>query len=188
MLLKVELGKKYYYDLHAIVLVYGTKYKYNNPNLKENWKLHTGKDAQVGIQDSREAVRRFSPGGSALTQPRDLKSAYWHASTGDGKKDLLNDYRNNLVTRAFINQSERALNQAGEFIYLPNGKIEHSGSVNSIDPTDRGDNHGDIVIADSLCSKVLRRAIQKPEREVQGTPVMSMAWRQEQRQAHTEEW
>ena len=112
-------------------------------------------------------------------------------STGDGKKDLLNDYRNNLVTRAFINQSARALNQAGEFIYLPNGKIEHSGSVNSIDPTDRGDNHGDVVIADALCSKVLRRATQKPQRETQGPPLMSMAWRQSSRQAaeaHAEEW
>jgi len=109
-------------------------------------------------------------------------------STGDGKKDLLNDYRNSLVTKAFINPSGRALNQAGEFIYLPNGKIEHSGSVNSIDPTDRGDNHGDVVIADALCSKVLVKAMQSPDKEKQGPPLMSLAWRREQRETYTEEW
>ena len=112
-------------------------------------------------------------------------------STGDGKKDLLNDYRNSLVTRSFINPSSLALDQAGEFIYLPNGKIEHSGSVNSIDPTDRGDNHGDVVIADALCAKVLRRAVQKFEKETQGPPRMSFAWRREQRRVReslAEEW
>ena len=109
-------------------------------------------------------------------------------STGDGKKDLLNDYRNSLVTKSFINPSGRSLNQAGEFIYLPNGKIEHSGSVNSIDPTDRGDNHGDVVIADALCSKVLVKAMQTPEKEKQGPPLMSLAWRREQRETYIEDW
>ena len=109
-------------------------------------------------------------------------------STGDGKKDLLNDYRNALVSKKFINPSERAIRQASEFVYSPNGKIEHGGSANSIDPSDRGDNHGDVVIADALCSKLLHRSIQKPERETQGPPLMSLAWRRQQRREDEREY
>mgnify|MGYP005812193313 FL=1 len=98
---QVELGKKYYYDLHAIVLVYGTKYKYNNPNLKENWNTVTGKNAQLGLQDSREALSRFSPAGSALAQPRDLKSAHWYASVGDSKDNKNKTFLSQLPIHAW---------------------------------------------------------------------------------------
>ena len=98
-------------------------------------------------------------------------------STADGKKDLLAHYRDSLFTRKFLNPSERALHQAGEFVYLPNGRIEHGGSTNSIDPTDRGDNHGDIVIADALVAKILRERQVREKRVEAGPPVGSFAWR-----------
>ena len=98
-------------------------------------------------------------------------------STADGKKDLLAHYQDSLFTRKFLNPSERALHQAGEFVYLPNGRIEHGGSTNSIDPTDRGDNHGDIVIADALVAKILRERQVREKRVEAGPPVGSFAWR-----------
>ena len=102
--------------------------------------------------------------------------------------DLLNDYRNALVSKKFLNPSERAIRQAAEFVYHPPGRIAHGGSVNSIDPSDRGDNHGVIVIADALCSKLLHRNIHKPKREVQGPPLMSLAWRRQQREGNEREY
>ena len=102
-------------------------------------------------------------------------------STKDGKVALLTNYRQALFSRKFINPSIRAMNQAMEFIYTPNGSIEHSGSSMTINPTDRGDSHGDVVIADALAAKLLReREVKHKPKSTQGPPVMSMAWRRQE--------
>ena len=102
-------------------------------------------------------------------------------STGEGKKDLLANYRDSLFEREFINPSERAMDQCAEFVYLPNGKIEHGGAQLTIDPSDRGANHGDLVIADALVAKIIRERKVKPAPPVSGPPVMSFQWRRDQR-------
>jgi len=113
-------------------------------------------------------------------------------STGEGKKDLLMNYRDSLVTGKFINPSEKSLIQAGEFVYLPSGRVEHGGASTTIDPSDSRDNHGDVVIADALCAKILReRESRARQRESVEAPVMSFEWRRQRRQrelAETTDW
>jgi hypothetical protein len=113
-------------------------------------------------------------------------------STGEGKKDLLMNYRDSLVTGKFINPSEKSLIQAGEFVYLPSGRVEHGGASTTIDPSDSRDNHGDVVIADALCAKILReRESRAKQRETVEAPVMSFEWRRQRRQrelAETTDW
>jgi len=111
-------------------------------------------------------------------------------STGEGKKDLLSNYRDALMTKSFLNPSRKALNQATEFVYLPNGRIEHGGSAFSIDPSDKGDNHGDVVIADALCAKILRERKKSMDNKVDvGPPLMSFEWRRKERKLEiSDEW
>ena len=112
----------------------------------------------------------------------------WY-STGDGKKDLLATYREALFSRGFINPSRKALEEAGEYVYLPSGKIEHGGSARSPDPTNRGTGHGDRVIADALCAKVLRERREETKEPEVVVPVMSLAWRRNQRELEvSDEW
>jgi len=66
------------------------------------------------------------------------------------KKSALSAYRMALEAEQFINHSEPALMECLQFIHLPNGSVEHSGSLRTIDPTGVGHNHGDRTIADSL--------------------------------------
>ncbi len=59
-------------------------------------------------------------------------------------------------------------------------KIEHSGSVNEDDPAQAGVNHGDRVIADGLCWKMIKErgagtplaTIVRPDEY----PPMSLGW------------
>ena len=104
-------------------------------------------------------------------------------STGDGKNNLLHGYRNALFSKQFLNPSQRSLDQAAEFIYLANGKIEHGGASNTINPSDRNSNHGDLVIADALCCKILSTRKQKSQREESGPDPTSMAFRRLERES-----
>ena len=109
-------------------------------------------------------------------------------STQEGKKDLLAQYRHLLFNHQFINPSEQALIEASEYVFLANGKIEHSGSVYSIDPSNRGSGHGDRVIADALCAKILGQTkIGLKEKPVEGPAIGSMAWRRSGRREALDE-
>jgi hypothetical protein len=99
-------------------------------------------------------------------------------STQEAKKDLLAHYRHSLFNKHFINPSERALIEASEYVFLASGKIEHSGAAHSIDPSNRGSGHGDRVIADALCAKIVTQTrVELKEKPVEGPAVGSMAWR-----------
>jgi hypothetical protein len=112
----------------------------------------------------------------------------WY-STSDGKKDLLATYREALFSKAFINPSRKALEEAGEYVYLSSGRIEHGGSTRSPDPTNRGTGHGDRVIADALCAKIIRERREPSSEPVIQVPVMSFEWRRNQRELEAEdEW
>jgi len=104
-------------------------------------------------------------------------------SSSEAKKDLLTSYRDSLVAKTFLNPSSKAISQALEFVYTSSGRIEHGGSMNSIDPSDSGDNHGDVVIADALCCKVVRERQQKQKQNHPAPPpTMSFQWRRNQRE------
>jgi len=104
-------------------------------------------------------------------------------SNAEAKKDLLTGYRDSLVSKTFINPSSRAVAQALEFVYTTSGRIEHGGANTTPDPSDSGDNHGDVVIADALCCKVVRERQQKSAKRHAAPPhVMSFEWRRQQRE------
>lgn len=72
------------------------------------------------------------------------------SSTPATKRALLADYKTALMDGRFVNRSDDALMECGQYEVLPNGTIEHSKSLAAIDPNARGKNHGDRVIADAL--------------------------------------
>ena len=67
---QVKIAKTYYYDLHAIVMVYGTKYAYEDVNLEEVW--HKRKS---GTGTAYQFYANFGE------QPKDLKKTSWSAIT-----------------------------------------------------------------------------------------------------------
>lgn len=77
----------------------------------------------------------------------------WYSGL-EGKKDLLQNYRELLTAKRFINPSKQALVEAGFYVF-ESGRIEFRGPTALVDPSNHGANHGDRVIADALCAKLL---------------------------------
>lgn len=70
---------------------------------------------------------------------------------------MLGNYRK-VLGKDFINRSKEALEECKQYVFLPSGKIEHSTTQNSEDPTDKKSNHGDRVIADALAAKLVTKS------------------------------
>jgi len=85
---------------------------------------------------------------TSILRKRSLKPGWF--STKESKMSLLGEYRRALSDGEFIQRSREALDEAESYIFTANGNVRHSSSVESSDPTDTGDNHGDRVIADAL--------------------------------------
>lgn len=79
----------------------------------------------------------------------------WYPSP-DSTRGLLEQYRSSLSQREFINRSRIALEECLQFIYLPNGNVEHSNKASKDDPSGARVNHGDRVIADALSLKMVK--------------------------------
>jgi hypothetical protein len=106
---------------------------------------------------------------------------------------LLDDYRSKLSKRAYINPSEAGMMETLQFVCEPGGKVSHSASLNSQDPTGARTAHGDEVIADALASRLLTLKKSEVTAEKKKAPWMSPAWRFEQeeiakREAEIEDW
>lgn len=95
---------------------------------------------------------------------KSTKSVGWWSSK-DTKRILLSDYFNALKGKEFINHSEPAYVEAGQYVHEPNGDIVHARAKTTIDPTAANANHGDIVIADALCCKGLAQFSLKEKAE-----------------------
>jgi hypothetical protein len=93
---------------------------------------------------------------------------------------LLEDYRRRLDRHQYINRSAESLEEAKQFVRLPDGGVEHSAAVNSQDPSGARSAHGDEVIADALASIAMHEDRSEEKPEDPGTPVGSLAWRREQ--------
>lgn len=90
----------------------------------------------------------------------------WHSSTSR-KEMLLGDYRDALKTGKIINPCKEALDEALDYVYDSNGKVE-PGSVGFEEGGGQA-LHGDHVIADALC--VLGRAdLPSIERDIPSKP------------------
>jgi hypothetical protein len=84
-------------------------------------------------------------------------------NTNETKRNLLEEYRAALSTRVFVNRSRGALEECTFFEEVDGGRVEFKGAeanydpeTGKLDPNAAGVNHGDKVIADALCFKMLR--------------------------------
>jgi len=112
--------------------------------------------------------------------------------TTQNKRTLLEEYRAGLSARTFINRSKEAIEECLNFVHMPNGSIEHSGTQDREDPTGARANHGDRVIADALCWKMAKEFVPASPPMEQQIPLLSLAWRrqyhEQQRRKEEEEW
>jgi len=117
--------------------------------------------------------------------PRRSDTPGWF-SKGESKRILFSDYRAALNLHAFINKSERAMDETKYYIHTANGAIEHIKAADVEDPGGARDNHGDIVIADALVAKLVyeryNKRIRLDRTGHRKAPVGSMAWRRQQRE------
>lgn len=78
-------------------------------------------------------------------------------STRESKLALLSEYRTDLAADRFVNRSEEAVAELGEYVYLQTGEIGHARAQSKEDPSGAKSNHGDRVIADALANRAARR-------------------------------
>jgi len=74
----------------------------------------------------------------------------------DEKVDLLAELRRALKAKDFICHSQESVKEYGEYVYLPEGGVGHISENNEQDPSGAKAQHGDRVIADALCNKLLQ--------------------------------
>ncbi len=103
-------------------------------------------------------------------------------STKETKMTLLGSYHDALRSEAIINRSKPALEETLEYIYTPDGTIEHSRASNKLDPSGAKQNHGDRVIADALAFKILTERKVSKQIEQQEIPYGCLAWRNKMRE------
>lgn len=102
----------------------------------------------------------------------------WY-SGGEGKRDLFQTYKELLSTRRFINPSSESIREAGFYVY-ESGRIEYRGPASNHDPSNKGANHGDRVIADALTAKLVfefKGGKERNQDALSEPPPMSKAWR-----------
>ena len=103
-------------------------------------------------------------------------------TTKETKMAFLGEYRSSVESGACINRSKEALQETLEYIFAPDGGIEHSRSCSRMDPSGAKANHGDRVIADALAWKALHERNIKPVVEEKSIPVGCLRWRQQLRE------
>ena len=82
---------------------------------------------------------------------------YGFPETGEYRNILFGTYRDALEEGRIINRSRGAIEELRQFIYGPDGSIEHSAAIQKdLDPENKGKLHGDIVVADAMANRLLR--------------------------------
>lgn len=120
--------------------------------------------------------------------PNKREMTYGWPATGPGKLLLHGAYSNALRHRQFINRSAAALEECRHYVYAGN-TVQHDRAAAETDPSGAGENHGDHVVADALCWKMMadvpRNEVQEEvEREA---PPGSLKWRQQMAEREREE-
>jgi hypothetical protein len=108
-------------------------------------------------------------------------------NTHETMKSLIEDYKDGLRSREFLNRSHNALSECLAFNYNADGYVYHSGWKDPKDNSGARINHGDHVVADALCWKLIvgsKRLIQvNPDTGAKDEPAVfqtgSLAWRAE---------
>ncbi len=78
----------------------------------------------------------------------------WNNSP-DSMMSLILGYRDALRDKRFLNRSTRALSECLAFVFSPEGYVYHTGWKDPKDASAARVNHGDQVIADALCWKMV---------------------------------
>ena len=99
------------------------------------------------------------------------------ASGKESKLVLLGAYREAIESGECVNKSKEALLETLEYIFTPDGSIEHARATNKIDPSGARANHGDRVIADALAWKGITYRKSGPRKIEPEIPVGCLAWR-----------
>ena len=77
------------------------------------------------------------------------------ANSPDTMLSLILSYRDALRAKKFLNPSRAALKECLSFVYGPDGYVFHTGAKDPKDASGARINHGDHVVADALCWKML---------------------------------
>lgn len=114
------------------------------------------------------------------------------APMGAAKPTLLQDYKNALMRKTYLNYSIPALDECLKFKYGDKGSIEHGGEANRDNPSASRENHGDHVIADALSHKMIKDVMQnqtiKKESEADCRSLAGRRRMREERERHEEAW
>jgi len=105
----------------------------------------------------------------------------------EAKRELLGDYGAALVNGSFLNRSRESLAEMRQYVFLPDGGVDHVAAQQSRDPSGARDNHGDRVMADALAWLGMRDERPNKPKIKDAIPVGSMAWRFQQREARAME-
>lgn len=98
-------------------------------------------------------------------------------SSKEKKVVLMGNYRAAVEKGDMINRSREAMEETLEYMYMPDGSVEHSRAANKSDPSGARDNHGDRVIADALACLGLKENIKRPSQEKRDVPIGCLQWR-----------
>ena len=102
------------------------------------------------------------------------------AANPTNKRLLLSAYANALGSHQVVNRSRQALESCLDFRHVQN-TVEHGRRKVKDDPSGAGENHGDMVIADALATKMVKEmGIAEKEPEKPEVKVMSLQWRRQQ--------
>lgn len=80
----------------------------------------------------------------------------WHNQGGEVMLALILEYRDALRRARFVNRSKEALDELADFRYRADGYVEHAG-IAAGDSSGARVNHGDRVVADALCCKMMAK-------------------------------
>jgi len=110
--------------------------------------------------------------GPAAKPKKNEIPGWW--PTNQTKQTLLAFYRRVWARGDFVNRSDESIKQARRYQFGPNNTVIYAGQ-RSDDASGTGDNHGDLVIGDALCCKMMfeRQRIPDTRPEV---PKNSLYW------------
>jgi len=108
------------------------------------------------------------------------------ASTKDNKRELFEDFSRAIGSGDCIVRSAECLGECREYVFMPDGTIDHARSRSTIDPSSARDNHGDRAMAAALCWHAMKRSAIEPVAEPE-IPVGSLAFRRAEAKQRSKE-
>jgi hypothetical protein len=111
---------------------------------------------------------------------RTNRPGFW--TNKDTKRTLIDSYLVALKQQSIFNRSEAALRECLQYVTDTDGSIIHARSKSTPDPSAKGENHGDMVIADALAVRAFSEIRKRSEKEDRKPPEGSFEWRRQKAQ------